>query len=389
MDPLHREFGWPHSTISFAVSLNLLLYGLTAPFAAALMARFGVRRVTVAALLLVAVGSGATVFMTASWQLVLCWGLLVGLGTGSMALAFVSTVVDRWFVARRGLVSGVLTAASARIAAGDYALRTRMHTGDELEILSQGFDQMAGAVQDKVEALELSVQQRDDFVGAFTHELKTPMTGIIGYADLLRSMQPDPEEQREAAGAIFHEAQRLEALSGKLLQLMGLGEHAPQLVPVQLDSVFAEARRAVAPALNGCILTMQSNGLTVQGDADLLCDLVINLVTNAAKASTPSSAIAVYAEQADGSIRLTVQDHGQGIPADKLPRVVEPFYMVDKSRSRRQGGSGLGLALCSRIAQAHGGTLAMESELGKGTTVTVTLPAPNQTAAELAQEEPV
>ena len=283
----------------------------------------------------------------------------------------------------------MLTAASARIAAGDYALRTRMHTGDELEILSQGFDQMAGAVQDKVEALELSVQQRDDFVGAFTHELKTPMTGIIGYADLLRSMQPDPEEQREAAGAIFHEAQRLETLSGKLLQLMGLGEHAPQLVPVQLDSVFAEARRAVAPALNGCILTMQSNSLTVQGDADLLCDLVINLVTNAAKASTPGSAIAVCAEQADGSIRLTVQDHGQGIPADKLARVVEPFYMVDKSRSRRQGGSGLGLALCSRIAQAHGGTLAMESGLGKGTTVTVTLPAPNQTAAELAQEEPV
>lgn len=112
---------------------------------------------------------------------------------------------------------------------------------------------------------------------------------------------------------------------------------APQLVPVQLDSVFAEARRAVAPALNGCILTMQSNGLTVQGDADLLCDLVINLVTNAAKASTPGSAIAVCAEQADGPIRLTVQDHGQGIPADKLARVVEPFYMVDKSRSRPPG----------------------------------------------------
>ena len=322
------------------------------------------------------------------------FGIPVRLGNDANCAALAEVVAGAavvvWLVSRRLTHPlTVLTAASARIAAGDYALRTRMHTGDELEILSQGFDQMAGAVQDKVEALELSVQQRDDFVGAFTHELKTPMTGIIGYADLLRSMQPDPEEQREAAGAIFHEAQRLEALSGKLLQLMGLGEHAPQLVPVQLDSVFAEARRAVAPALNGCILTMQSNGLTVQGDADLLCDLVINLVTNAAKASTPGSAIAVCAEQADGSIRLTVQDHGQGIPADKLARVVEPFYMVDKSRSRRQGGSGLGLALCSRIAQAHGGTLAMESELGKGTTVTVTLPAPNQTAAELAQEEPV
>ena len=78
-----------------------------------------------------------------------------------------------------------------------------------------------------------------------------------------------------------------------------------------------------------------------------------------------------------------------GISKEDLKKVTEPFYMVDKSRSRRQGGSGLGLDLCSRIAQAHGGTLAMESELGKGTTVTVTLPAPNQTAAELAQEEPV
>lgn len=154
-----------------------------------------------------------------------------------------------WLVSRRLTHPlTVLTAASARIAAGDYALRTRMHTGDELEILSQGFDQMAGAVQDKVEALELSVQQRDDFVGAFTHELKTPMTGIIGYADLLRSMQPDPEEQREAAGAIFHEAQRLEALSGKLLQLMGLGEHAPNWYPCSWI-LFLPKRAAPLPPL--------------------------------------------------------------------------------------------------------------------------------------------
>ncbi|MFC7343750.1 MFS transporter [Saccharopolyspora griseoalba] len=113
MDPLYEEFGWSHGLISTAVSLNLLLFGVTAPFAAALMARFGVRRVTTAALVLVAAGSGLTVLMTASWQLIVCWGLLIGLGTGSMALAFVSTIVDRWFVARRGLVSGLLTAASA------------------------------------------------------------------------------------------------------------------------------------------------------------------------------------------------------------------------------------------------------------------------------------
>jgi sugar phosphate permease len=111
--PLQQEFGWDKADITAAVSVNLLLYGLTAPFAAALMERFGLRRVVGTAMILVAAGSGLTVFMTASWQLLLCWGVLVGLGTGSMALAFVATVTSRWFVKRRGLVTGVLTAGGA------------------------------------------------------------------------------------------------------------------------------------------------------------------------------------------------------------------------------------------------------------------------------------
>jgi len=111
--PLRQEFGWATGVISAAVSVNLILFGLTAPFAAALMERFGMRRVVSSALLLVAAGSGLTVFMRASWQLVLCWGILVGLGTGSMAMSFVALVAGRWFVARRGVVTGVLTAGGA------------------------------------------------------------------------------------------------------------------------------------------------------------------------------------------------------------------------------------------------------------------------------------
>jgi MFS family permease len=113
VEPLHGEFGWSIGEISVALSVNLALFGLTAPFAAALMERFGVRQVVSIALVMVAVGSGLTVFMTASWQLVLLWGVIVGLGTGSMAMALVATVVGRWFVARRGLVTGILTAANA------------------------------------------------------------------------------------------------------------------------------------------------------------------------------------------------------------------------------------------------------------------------------------
>lgn len=113
MVPLHEEFGWSTSVMSLAVSINLVLYGLTAPFAAALMDRFGMRQVVAAALTLVALGAGGSVVMTASWQLLVFWGLLIGLGTGSMALVFAATVADRWFVRRRGLVMGILTAGSA------------------------------------------------------------------------------------------------------------------------------------------------------------------------------------------------------------------------------------------------------------------------------------
>ncbi|RJQ79511.1 MFS transporter [Amycolatopsis panacis] len=113
IDPLHEEFGWSRATIGAAVSVNLVLYGLFAPFAAALMEKFGIRRVSATALFVVALGAGGTVFMSSSWQLILCWGVLVGVGTGSMAMSFAATVTTRWFVRHRGAVTGVLTAAGS------------------------------------------------------------------------------------------------------------------------------------------------------------------------------------------------------------------------------------------------------------------------------------
>ena len=113
MNPLHDEFGWSHGTVGLAMSVNMTLFGLTAPFAAALMDRFGVRPVLTVALALISAGSALSVTMTTSWQLVLLWGVLVGVGTGSISMGFVATIATRWFEARRGLVTGVLTAASA------------------------------------------------------------------------------------------------------------------------------------------------------------------------------------------------------------------------------------------------------------------------------------
>ena len=111
--PLEDAFGWGRDQISFAIAVNVLLFGLTAPFAAALMERFTVRKVVMAALTTVSTGAFLTTFVNAPWQLVLTWGVIVGVGTGSMALVFAATVANRWFVKRRGLVVGALTAASA------------------------------------------------------------------------------------------------------------------------------------------------------------------------------------------------------------------------------------------------------------------------------------
>ncbi len=111
--PLEDAFGWSRDQISLAISINILLYGLTAPFAAALMERFTVRKVVMSALTAVSIGAFLTIFMTAPWHLMLLWGVVVGVGTGSMALVFAATIASRWFMQRRGLVTGALTAAAA------------------------------------------------------------------------------------------------------------------------------------------------------------------------------------------------------------------------------------------------------------------------------------
>lgn len=262
-----------------------------------------------------------------------------------------------------------LTTASAEIADGDYARRTGLHTGDEIETLSSSFDKMADAVQEKITALQADVRQREDFMGAFAHELKTPMTSIIGYADMLRTIQASPAEQYEAAGAIYHEGRRLEALSGKLLALLGLGEETITLQPTVLAALWPRLQAACP----GVPLQLPACDAAVQADADLLLDLLCNLVGNAVKASEPGQPVEVRAADNGDTVTLTVADHGCGIPQSEISRVTEPFYMVDKSRARKQGGSGLGLALCKRIAEVHGSDLHIESTPGEGTRVSVIL----------------
>ncbi len=276
-----------------------------------------------------------------------------------------------------------LEAASRQIAAGAYDRRTALPGSDEIAGLSRSFDAMAAAVQEKVNDLQRHLQARDAFVAAFTHELKTPMTSMLGYADLLRGAEVPTATRRKAADFIYHESKRLEALSGRLMELMQLEhETPPALGPVRLDAVFRQTGRALpegapTPVFAAC-------RTVVLAQRELLCDLLYNLLQNARRATPADGTVAVEVHEEADHVTLTVRDTGCGIPAGDLPHVTEPFYMVDKSRARNQGGSGMGLALCARIAELHGTRLELESRPGAGTRVHFTLQKAKEDGHEAA-----
>lgn len=301
--------------------------------------------------------------------------LLTWLAAAAGALALGSLLCTQ-ISARLTAPLAQLESASRAIAAGDYARRTGVQTDDEIGALSTHFDAMAGAVQDRVEALDEGLRREKEFVAAFTHELKTPMTTMMGYADWLRAGSADAAAVKEAADYIYHETHRLEEFSFKLLALLQLDRREPERLPVADRALLAAVQRSMGRLEDGAAVEYCPGGCTLRGDKSLLQDLVLNLVRNARTAcrEKPDGRVVVTCREEDGRALLTVEDNGCGIPAEELDRLTEPFYMVDKSRSRRNGGSGIGLTLCRRIAELHGTALEFRSTPGQGTCVRLALP---------------
>jgi MFS family permease len=203
MVPLQDEFGWSRGTLSLAVGVNLVLFGLTAPFAAALMERFGIRQVTTVALLLIAAGAALTVFVQSPWQLVLTWGVLIGLGTGSMALVFAATVAQRWFVRQRGLVTGILTAGSAtgQLIFLPVVAVVATHTGWRLASLV-----IAAAALSVVPLVVLVLRDRPEDKGVTAYGADEPALASPGDSPVLEASQgvlaARPGAARLAVGAL-------------------------------------------------------------------------------------------------------------------------------------------------------------------------------------------
>ena len=268
-----------------------------------------------------------------------------------------------------------LTEAVRTIAAGDLDTRSGIRTHDEFGQLSRDFDTMADRLQENIAHLENEMQRQENFMGAFAHELKTPMTAIIGYADLLRQDSLPEDTRLTAADYIYSEGQRLEKLSFKLLELLLLEKD--ELLPkeVNLSAFLEDVEKALAPVLEKKTIRLVCRGVRekVKLEPDLVKSLLYNLVDNAAKAMEEGGNITVKGVLIPGGCELTVADNGRGMADEELSRITEAFYRVDKSRSRKQGGAGLGLALCRRIVELHGGSMQFASVAGAGTRVTVTL----------------
>ena len=267
-----------------------------------------------------------------------------------------------------------LNATAADIAKGNYDKRVNVRGKNEIATLGTTFNQMAEAVETRTKSLEESERQKTLFMGNLTHELKTPLAAISGYAQTLLTVRLDEEDEAEALGYIDEECKRLERLSKKMLRLLELDtEQKLELYEIPVRQLFERTERLCRKLLEtkGVTLQYEEHGECFLVEEDLMTEVLVNLVDNANKASKQGDTIRLIANDH----QILVQDTGCGIPEEEQKKILEPFYMIDKSRSRKNGGAGLGLALTALILKRHDVTLAIESEEGKGTTMILNFPA--------------
>lgn len=253
----------------------------------------------------------------------------------------------------------------------------RQVSNDELGQLTLDFNKMAEALEENIGKLEAEIQAREDFVGAFAHELKTPLTSIIGYADMLRSRKLDEEKSFLSANYIYTEGKRLEAMSIRLLDIMVTRHGQVQFQEIQAENLFTYLRDMFRNNASMKFIYSYDKAV-VWAERNLIITVLINLLDNACKASEEGSTIEVTGRKEENGYRFIVKDHGIGIAKEELQKITQAFYMVDKSRSRSRNGAGLGLALCTEILSLHNSTLEITSTLGEGTEISFVLPDPEK-----------
>lgn len=286
-------------------------------------------------------------------------------GAGVILLAAAAV----WLLTRRSLKPiGALEQGASEIAAGNYERRISVKGQDEVASLAEQFNHMAEAISEKIRLLGETAERQRLFIGGLSHELKTPVTSILARSETLLLRDVSEADKRRSLERIYDQSAWLERLAAKLMTLTML-EGTIELRMESVQELFDTVEATVADTLkeSGMRLEVNCKITVLPFDMDLMRSALVNLIENARRASSRGSAIELTAS--DGVI--SVRDYGKGIGREELSRVTEPFYTADRSRSKKNGGSGLGLALVKRIAEAHHARLEIESEPDAGTTVSL------------------
>lgn len=288
------------------------------------------------------------------------------------AMLILLIMVQSLLIPLRNLRKGI-----REITEGNYGKQLKTRGNTEITELTRDINQMSEKIAKNIGEMEEMAENRKVFIDNMSHEMKTPLTAILGFADILTIM-PDitDEQKREYSEHIYREALRLRTMSGKLMELVQLQENNLRPEIINLKDLLND----VADTEN-IILTKSEISLNkilcdavIEADSDLLKSLFFNILDNAQKATQSGGSIDIVMKRIEDLVQVRIHDYGIGIPKEEIKKITEPFYMIDKSRSRKSGGAGLGLALCQTIVSLNNGTMEIESEEGKGCTVIVTLP---------------
>lgn len=269
-----------------------------------------------------------------------------------------------------------LIISTQKIANGNYSERADVRSKDEFNILSHNFNLMASTVEDKIRELQAANVEKEIFINNLTHELKTPLTSIIGYANIIRTSKYNEELFYDASDYIYREGKRLEQLAFKMMDLIYVKEQELDISDESILAIAEDVKKDLHAKLKekGVELIIEGEDITASYDRELMRILLCNLVDNAIKASKKESNVYIKTKKVDGGMSISIVDAGIGIPKEHLDKIGQAFYVVDKSRSRKNNGAGIGFSICKRITEKHGGSINIESEVNKGTKVTVIIP---------------
>ena len=270
-----------------------------------------------------------------------------------------------------------ITQAANHIEARDLSGRLTVSGDDEFSELATTFNGMLARLEGAFRKLTVAYEQERRFTADASHELRTPLTVIKAHTSLALDGEPTGAEYRESMEAIDLAVDQTNRLVQSLLLLArsDAGRLSLCLAPVSLPEIGSRAAQIVGKGAEATIRICTPESVPpIEGDAEALLQVFTNLLTNAVRHTPPGGEITLTLAGDDSGVVVTVADKGEGIAAEHLPHLFERFYRVESSRSRGKGGTGLGLAICREIVQAHGGSIAIESVVGHGTTVRVTLP---------------